>query len=196
MNLPYDLGAPDCDVSVVLRVCDDEERIGHVIRRIGSHLSSLQLRFEILVVDEGSGDNTLAVAALLRPSLELDLMHAPPGHGFFRGCQRARGRHILLYDARSDAPLAALGYALARLRSGMDVVAVGGRYLVLRRTRAWRGFEALIQPRDHALVERRFLKRVRALGLSVAVTHPRRPTAWARLRDTLSAPRLMLRTFT
>ena len=202
MNLPHDSGSPgevrggpDCELTVVVRVCDDEERVGHVLRRIAAHLRSLGLTSEILVVDEGSGDNTLAVAALLRQPLQLELMHAEPGHGFYRGCERARGRLVMLYDARAEAPLSALGYGLARLRAGLDVVAVGGRFLVFRRTRVWRAFEALIQRRNPLLVERRFLRRVKALGLNFTVTHPRRTTPWARLRDSLALPRLSLRAF-
>jgi MoxR-like ATPase len=56
----------DLDLSFVLRCRDDEERIGHTIQRIAAHLRGLGIRFELLVVDEGSGDNTMAVAALLR----------------------------------------------------------------------------------------------------------------------------------
>jgi hypothetical protein len=189
---------PDCDVTVVVRVRDDEERIGHVLRRIAAHLRSMQLKFEILVADEGSGDNTLAVTALLRPSLrELEIMHAEPAAGFHDACQRARGRAIVLYDARTEAPLSALGFALGRLRDGRDVVAVGGRFLVFRRTRAWRAFDALVTRRRRPRVlEKRFLKRARSLGLDCAVTHPKKPplVAWSRLRDTLlGRPNLAVR---
>jgi hypothetical protein len=183
MSRPH---VPDCEISVVVRVHDAEERIGHVLRRIAAHLQSLQLHYELLVADEGSGDNTLAVAALLRPHLgELEVMHTAPGHGYFEACQRARGHTVLLYDAKSDAPLGALGFALARLRDGLDVVAVSGRYLVFRRTRAWKAFDALERQRAPLPLERRFLRRARALGLACTVTHVRRaPTPWARLRDT------------
>src|SRR5579862_1719100 len=96
------LQAPDCDVTVILRVRDDEERIGHALKRLASHLRALELGFEILVADEGSGDNTLAVTALWRPSLpELELIHAQPGEGYQLACERARGRAVVLYDARS-----------------------------------------------------------------------------------------------
>jgi glycosyltransferase involved in cell wall biosynthesis len=180
---------PDCDITVVIRVRDDEERIGHVLRRIAAHIRSLQLKFEILVADEGSGDNTLAVAALLRPSMpELEVMHAEPASGFHDACQRARGRAIMLYDARTDAPLSALGFALGRLRDGRDVVAVGGRFLVFRRTRAWRAFDALVTRRRRPrALEKRFLRRARSLGLDCTVTHPKRKplVAWTRLRETL-----------
>jgi hypothetical protein len=177
---------PDCDITVVVRVCDDEERIGHVVLRIARHLRSLKLTSEILIADEGSGDNTLAVAALLKPTLpEIAVMHAEPQRGYHAACARARGRVIMLYDARSEAPLGPLGFALDRLRDGRDVVAVGGRYLVFRRTRAWRAFDALVQRRDHHVIERRFLKRARALGLDCTVTHPRRRSPWKVIRDTL-----------
>jgi hypothetical protein len=113
-------------------------------------------------------------------------MHAEPGYGYFLACQRARGRVVVLYDARSDAPLGPLGFALGRLRDGLDVVAVGGRFLVFRRTRSWKAFEALLHRSDPLDVEKRFLRRARGLGLACTVTRLR-PTPWARLRATLFA---------
>lgn len=186
--------SPDYDVTVVVRTRDDEERIGHVLGRIAAYLRAHRLSFELLVADEGSGDNTLAVAALLRPSLpEVEVLHAPACQGLYRACQQARGRLLVLCDARTDAPLAPLGFALARLGEGLDVVAVGGRYVAFRRTRAWRAFESLVQLRDPLAVERHFLRRARALGLRCAVAHPRRTSVWDRLRVAALAPLLPLR---
>jgi hypothetical protein len=54
----------------------------------------------------------------------------------------------------------------------------------MRRTRAWRAFDALVGRRDPIAVEKRFLKRARALDLQCTVTHrtPRRPLrSWLRL---------------
>ena len=174
---------PDCDVTFVLRTFDDEERVGHALRRAASWLSAHGLRSEILVADEGSGDNTLAVAVMLRPDIpNLTLIHADPGAGFRDACRRARGRIVVLADARTDAPLASIGYALGRLREGLDVVALGGRYLVFRRTHAWRAFEALgTRRRDPAAVARRFVRRARALGLACVVTHRPEKRRWSRL---------------
>src|SRR5262245_17998103 len=84
---------PDVDVTVVMRVFDDEERIGHVLRRVTQHLRGLGLSFELLLVDEGSGDNTLAVVALVRSSIpELEVLHTVPQQGYVTGSQAARGR--------------------------------------------------------------------------------------------------------
>src|SRR5262249_13706308 len=113
----------------------------------------------------------------------------------FDACQRARGRTLVLYDARMEAPLAPLGFALGRLREGADVVAVAGRYLVFRRLRARRAFGSLItRPRRPRSLRHRFLRRARSLGLQVAVpTPPRRPLLpWARLRAGFLRPRVTL----
>jgi hypothetical protein len=188
------LGAPDLDVTAVVRAHEDEERVGLVLARIARHLTSLGVRFEILVADEGSGDNTVAVAVLMRQRHpEIEVLHAAAGRGLPSACERARGRAILLYDARTDAPLAGLGWALGRLRAGVDIVAVSGRWLVLRRTRTWRAFEALAgAPRDPRAVEKRLLRRAHALGLHAEVTqkpaHRLLGRSLAALRDALLAP--------
>ncbi|HXU73423.1 MAG TPA: glycosyltransferase [Polyangia bacterium] len=174
--------SPDCDVTFIVRTLDDEERIGHVLGRIARYLGAHHLTAEIVVADEGSGDNTVAVAIMLRRRIrEIAVLHTSPGCGFRDACQRARGRVIVLADARTDAPLGAVGYALGRLRDGLDVVALGGRYLVMRRTRAWRAFEALVGRRDPVAVETRFLRRARQLGLACTVTHRTRRKSWLRL---------------
>jgi hypothetical protein len=182
----------DCHLSFVLRCRDDEERIGHTIQRICAHLRGLGLPFELLLCDEGSGDNTLAIAALQRPAHpELEIFDAAPGQGLFLGAERARGRVVVVYDVRSEAPLAALAYALGRLERGLDVVALGGRFLAFRRTRALRGLEALAGSRNPRELERRFVRRSRALGLSATITHPRKQRILERLRGVLPVPRAL-----
>jgi hypothetical protein len=183
---------PDFDVTLVVRVLDDEERVGHVLVRLARHLRELGVRFEILVADEGSGDNTAFVATMLKSTVrEIQIVHADEQLGFVTACARARGRAIVLIDGRSEAPLSALGFALERLHAGADVVAVRGRYLVFRRTRAWRAFEALRGRRDFDAIERRFLKRARLLGLAIGTPRPagRSPWSLGRLFGTLVAVR-------
>jgi hypothetical protein len=182
----------DPDVTAIVVCRDDEERVGFVVRRIAAHLRSLGLRGEIFAVDESSADNTPALLALLRREVaELRVVAgAEPGSGFLRGAELARGHALLLIDARCNAPLSALGFALSRIGSGWDGVAVGARYLVLRRTSTLRAFESLVHRRDPRDLERRFLRRARALGLQVNLAAAARPraSAWARLREALLLP--------
>ena len=183
--------AHSIELTAIIRMCDDEEQIGHVVRRVASHLRSLRTTFELLAVDEGSGDNTLFVANLLKRDVpELEVEHARAGHGFRMAAEQAHGRFVLCYDARAAAPLGALGYALSRLREDLDLVSVGGRYLVMRRARAWRAFDALASDRDMRLLERVMLRRCRGLGLECAVTHAA-PSTLMRIGQTLGLPRFV-----
>ncbi len=169
--MPARLTPPDCDVSVVVRTCDDEESVGAALVRLRAHLVTRKLHFELLVADEHSGDNTVAVATLLRAQVpELRVFHCPRGTGYFQVSQVARGRTLLLCDARSLSSLAGIGFALGRLHSGADVVAVSGRYLVMRRMRAWRAFPSL-RSRARALlrIEKRFMRKSRSLGLQCQI---------------------------
>lgn len=164
---------PDLDVSVVIPFSDDEDRVGRLSRRIAEHLRALDLKFEILAVDEGSGDNSTAVLALLRTRLpELALMQAArPSQGFASGAAVARGSVLWLIDAvREDVPVAPFWWAYMRLRSDVaDAVLMEGRYVVCRRTRVWRVLDAI---RGRAgTFERRFLRRAAALRLRVQTPH-------------------------
>ncbi len=174
---------PDCDVSVIIPFTDAEERVGAAGRRVAEHLRALGLSFEILAVDENSGDNSVPLLALMRTSIpELRLLAAAPGEGFAAGGRVARGRALWLLDVeRADAPLASFTWAYGRVRDGAaDAVVVPSRWVVCRRTRVWRTLEA-VRGRG-ATHERRFLRRARLGRLRVEtppVTVPRR--RWPRL---------------
>src|SRR6266513_5391277 len=89
---------PRFDVSVILPFGDDEEAVGIAVRRTAEHLRGLGLAFEILAIDEDSGDNSHAVLALLRADVpELRVTHAPGrGRGVDVGCARAQGTLLLV----------------------------------------------------------------------------------------------------
>src|SRR4051794_35790398 len=82
-RLPMQL-QPDLELTAIVVCHDDEELVGHRIRRLSAHLRSLGLRAEILAVDESSGDNSLAILSILRHELpELRIVcGVTPGRGF------------------------------------------------------------------------------------------------------------------
>ncbi len=190
-KMPSVNAAFEAEITAVIRTCDDEERIGHVLRRVVAHLRQLQLSYEVIVADEGSGDNSVFVATMCRREFpEVSVKHCRPGYGFFEACEEAHGKILFLYDARTEAPLSALGYAVERLREGLDAVAVAERYLVLRRARTWRAFDSLIEERDPSVIEKRFLRRAASLGLEFVVTRSPR-SSWQRLGQKLGLGRLV-----
>ena len=50
------------ELSVVVAVGDQEDSIGHLIRNVAAHLSSLGRTFELLIVNAGCSDNSLSIA--------------------------------------------------------------------------------------------------------------------------------------
>ncbi|HTE50530.1 MAG TPA: hypothetical protein VK698_06665 [Kofleriaceae bacterium] len=127
------------DVSVIVPFSDHEEVVGSACGRIARHLGELGLSFEILAVDEASGDNSHAVLGLLRRSLAAlrIVAGARPGRGFAIGSAFARGRVLWLIDP--DAALRSLapfGRAHARVGRGeLDLAVVRGRFAVAKRAR-------------------------------------------------------------
>jgi dolichol-phosphate mannosyltransferase len=163
--------APRYDVSVILPFGDDEEAVGIAVRRTAEHLRGLGLAFEILAIDEDSGDNSHAVLALLRAEVpELRVTHAPGrGRGVDVGAARAQG--TLLVVSTPDVASAALdgiGDACRRLLAdeGDAEVAVA-RYTVAHRVRslvAFRGARLI-----GAAMHRRLAKRLQVRHLRVRI---------------------------
>src|SRR5512142_1164776 len=110
--------SPRFDVSVILPFGDDEEAVGIAVKRTAEHLRGLGLTFEILAVDEDSGDNSHAVLALLRAQVpELRVTHAPArGRGVDAGAARAQGTLLLVSTPDvASASLDGIGEAIRRL---------------------------------------------------------------------------------
>ena len=155
------------DVSVLLPFTDDEDVIGTACQRLARHLSELGLTFEILAIDEDSGDNSHAVLALLRgaiPQLQV-VCAAQAGRGYAAGAAIARGRTLWLIEPQSATrSLAAFGRAPRRIGRGeLDLVVVRGRFAVSKRARGI-GFIVGLWGRG-PVFEKRLLRRATRRGL-------------------------------
>jgi hypothetical protein len=155
--------------------------------RTAEHLRSLQLAFEILAIDEDSGDNSHAVLALLRAEVpELRVTHAPGrGRGVEVGASRAQGTVVVVATPDvASASLDGVGDACRRLLAGDgDAEVALARYTVAHRMRSLVAFRGarLIGPAMH----RRLAKRLQVRQLTVRVggaTGVTAKTAVARFR--------------
>jgi hypothetical protein len=165
---------PRFDVSVILPFGDDEEAVGIAVKRTAEHLRSLDLSFEILAIDEDSGDNSHAVLALLRAEVpELRVTHAPGrGRGVDTGAGRAQGTLLLIATPDvASATLDGAGDACRRLLAGDgDAEVALGRYTLVNRMRALaavRGTRLL-----GAAMHRRLSKRLTMQRLTVRISGP------------------------
>src|SRR5258707_14928379 len=131
---------PRFDVSVILPFGDDEEAVGIAVKRTAEHLRGLAMSFEILAIDEDSGDNSHAVLALLRAEVpELRVTHAPGrGRGVEVGAGRAQGTLIVVSTPDvASASLDGVGDACRRLLDGNgDAEVALARYTIAHRVRA------------------------------------------------------------
>jgi len=165
---------PRFDVSVILPFGDDEEFVGIAVRRTAEHLRSLNVAFEILAIDEDSGDNSHAVLALLRAEVpELRVTHAPGrGRGVDVGAARAQGTLLVVSTPDvASATLDGIGDACRRLLAGEgDAEVALARFTIAHRVRslvAFRGARLL-----GAAMHRRLAKRLQVRSLSVRMTGP------------------------
>ena len=166
--------SPRFDVSVILPFGDDEEAVGIAVRRTAEHLRGLQLSFEILAIDEDSGDNSHAVLALLRAEVpELRVTHASGrGRGVDVGASRAQGALLLVSTPDvASASLDGAGDACRRLLAGeSDAEVALARFTIAHRIRALPAFRGarLVG----AAMHRRLAKRLQVRNLSVRIAGP------------------------
>jgi glycosyltransferase involved in cell wall biosynthesis len=117
-------------VSVVIPAYNEADRIGETIRRIQNFLKTMPWESEVIVVDDGSRDNTsAAVGALTFPGLRVIRHETNHGKGFAvkTGVLAASGEYVLFSDADLSAPIEELEKVLAAaLNQNADVV-IGSR---------------------------------------------------------------------
>ena len=161
------------EISVVVPFGDDEESIGNAVQRLAAHLRPLGMPFEILAVDEDSGDNSHAVLALMRAQVpELRVLHAPGrGRGAEAGASRAQGRLLWIIDpdvALVAGALAPAAAAFASITAGtVDAVVVHGHHVIAHRMKALPAVSGLRASRDAR--RRRLARRMAQHGLRLDV---------------------------
>jgi glycosyltransferase involved in cell wall biosynthesis len=150
-------------VSIVLPFRDHEHLVGRATRGIAEHFEKLGHRFEIIAVDEGSGDNSHAVLALLRQ--EIPALRVVVGKGYAAGTALAEGNALLLLDLTSAAELSpSIAQALERVLSGeLDMQLIAENLLVCNREKSLHLVTEGLAKRQ--LSARGLLKRGRSSGL-------------------------------
>jgi len=127
------------DVSVILPFGDDEDLVGRAVRRVAEYLQNRGHSFEILCVDEDSGDNSHAVLGLVRGEIAQVRVAVAGGRGrgVAEGVSLARGKVLWILSPQSAmSALSAFGVCYGRVAAGeLDLFVVDRRFSVCRRTR-------------------------------------------------------------
>lgn len=128
------VGVAAPEISIVVPAYNEAALIRGTLDGLRSYLRTRPELFEIIVVDDGSRDNTVALIEEWQGSndvlLKLIVNQTNKGKGFSvrRGVHESCGRYVLFTDADLPYELHAIDDFLAALRSGHDL-AVGSRIL-------------------------------------------------------------------
>lgn len=121
-----------CDLTVLAPAHNEQDNVASLAQQVVDALSPMPLRWELLIVDDGSTDSTrarLLDLAASRPWLRvLAMSRTPPGKGngqsaaFFAGIRAARGTLIATLDAdlqNDPADIPAMVQLLRQSRADM-----------------------------------------------------------------------------
>lgn len=120
------------DLSVIVPVFNEQDNVAPLYRALNATLSNLGLDYEILLVDDGSADDTVHRAAALAcrdPRLRIVKLRRNYGQtpAMAAGVASARGRILITMDGDLQNDPADIPAFLARIDEGYDLV-VGWRH--------------------------------------------------------------------
>jgi dolichyl-phosphate beta-glucosyltransferase len=153
---------PGLELSVVLPAYNEGRRLPPTLRRVLEFLHGSGMRAEVIVVDDGSRDDTVdQVRALAGDGVPLRLIehgrNRGKGAAVRTGVLAAEGAVVLFSDADLSTPIEEVGKLIQALRAGADV-AIGSRAVD-------RSLVEVHQPRARELMGRTFNLVVQAVVL-------------------------------
>ena len=125
-------------LSIVIPAYDEAERLPPTLTAVAGYLEASSKPAEIVVVDDGSSDRTVAAARnaasqLGRPNLEFQVLengrNRGKGSSVRRGMLAARGRWALFTDADLSTPIEEADKLLDAAERGSHDVVIGSRAL-------------------------------------------------------------------
>jgi glycosyltransferase involved in cell wall biosynthesis len=126
------MNSPQLDLSIVIPAYNEQQRLPRALDRIFTYLNARALRAEILVVDDGSTDDTAKIVQSYGgryPCLRLVSNGRNRGKGFSvrHGVLEARGKIVLFTDADLSTPIEEADKLLPELLENGYDVAIGSR---------------------------------------------------------------------
>jgi glycosyltransferase involved in cell wall biosynthesis len=122
------------DLSIIIPAYNEAERISPTLHRFHQFLSTSNLSYEIIVIDDGSADNTAQLVTELSKKLPCLYLKSLPqnrgkGAAVRAGMLSAVGKLRLFSDADCSTPPEEMVKLLDALKEGVLDIAIGSRYL-------------------------------------------------------------------
>ncbi len=113
-------------ITVIVPAYNEEAAITATLENIAIHLKALSPNWDIVVVDDGSRDNTAAAVCALPATLQATLVRFSRNFGkeyaITAGLEHARGDIVICMDADGQHSSGLLAEMLAKWRQGYDMV--------------------------------------------------------------------------
>lgn len=115
------------DLSLVIPVYNEEANLRPLTTEITAALQDQSLNYEVIFIDDGSGDNSFSIMRQLNQEDErIVAIRFRRNHGqtaaFAAGFNHARGEYILTMDADRQNDPADIPHLMAKIQEGHDVV--------------------------------------------------------------------------
>jgi len=120
------------DMSIIVPAYNEQHRIIKTLEALNNYFSDRPITRQIIVVDDGSSDNTFKVVAGLKKKInDLTVITYHPncgkGHAIKKGVEESRGEYILFTDADNSTPIEEFEKVYPLLRD--NHVVIGSRYI-------------------------------------------------------------------
>ena len=130
-RLSIEAAQPHC--SIVVPAYNESSRLGATLQQILEHVRREHWNAEVVVVDDGSRDETFEIAgrfAAGHPQVRVIQNPGNQGKGYAvrNGMMQAKGKILLFTDADLSSPISESTKLFAALEGGADV-AIGSRWL-------------------------------------------------------------------
>ena len=117
---------PEPLLSCVVPAFNEEANIGKFIPALADTLRALSPNYEIIVIDDGSADNTVAEALKYLDEQPLTVLRLSRNfgkeHALTAGLDHARGDAVVLIDSDFQHPLEMIPTMLEKWREGYDMI--------------------------------------------------------------------------
>jgi glycosyltransferase involved in cell wall biosynthesis len=120
------MAAQSIELTILMPCLNEAETLADCIRKAQGFLSQARICGEVLIVDNGSTDDSREIAER-EGARVVEVVQRGYGAALLGGIQAARGRYVIMGDADGSYDFSALMLFIERLRNGADVV-MGNRF--------------------------------------------------------------------
>ncbi len=115
------------ELTILLPCLNEEKTLASVIQEIKIELNKLKVKSEILVVDNGSSDNSMKIAKKLKTRVVKEIQRGY-GAALQAGIKKAKGKYIIFGDCDRSYSFKYINLFYRELQNGNDLV-MGNRFL-------------------------------------------------------------------